>query len=199
MTQIGWRAAVLAAVLGVWIPAAAQTGSSPGADAAGEAAAWDTIKDNGSADQVKAFLDTYPKGAHASEARQKYSAAANTMLPAEVQTINVKFPNDARRVGRTLGAMRVVTLDILVRADGSIEDVDIGKSSGFDAYDKEAQSAVREAKFLPAMNRGKPVESRLSYDVSFGLLCNRAAGNHSCDNNRFPTTCSATVCETLLR
>ena len=50
-----------------------------------------------------------------------------------------------------------------------------------------------------AMENGMAVESRLNYDVSFGLLCNRAAGNVTCDNGRFPTECSATVCELLTR
>jgi TonB family protein len=199
MKQIGWRTAAVAALLGLCFPAAAQIGPSTGIGAVGETAAWEAVKNSDSADSLKAFLDKYPKGANAREARQRYSLAANTMLPAEIQKIDVKFPNDARRIGRSLGALRVVTLDLLVRADGSVDDVDLAKSSGFDAYDKEAQSAARQATLLPAVNRGKPVESRLSYDVSFGLLCNRAAGNHSCDDRRFPTTCSATVCETLLR
>jgi TonB family protein len=197
MKHIGWCAAAVV-VLGLCLPAAAQIGPSEGANA-GEAAAWDAVKDTSSADPLKAFLDKFPKGAHAGEARQKYSGAANMMLPAEVIKIDVQFPSQARRVGRSLGAVRVVMLDILVRADGSVEDVDVAKSSGFDLYDKEAQSAARKATYLPAVNRGKPVESRVSYEVSFGLLCNRAAGDHSCDHDRFPTTCSATVCDKLLR
>jgi hypothetical protein len=49
------------------------------------------------------------------------------------------------------------------------------------------------------MKGGMAVESRLNYEVSFGLLCNRAAGNATCDNGRFPTECTATVCARLIR
>jgi TonB family protein len=93
-----------------------------------------------------------------------------------------------------------VKLDILVQRDGKAGDVDVADSSGFDPYDKAALAAVRGAIFLPAINQGMPVESRMAYEISFGLLCNRAAGGSpNCDNGRYPQSCSATVCALLLR
>ena len=197
MQRFRFSAAILACLLGICAPASAQTGAAPSDTA--EAAAWQSIKNSSSAADWKSFLARYPKGAYAREAREKYSAVSNAMLPAEVQSIDVQFPQEVRRMGRAVGPTRTVTLGIEVHADGSVGDVDIAQSSGFDLYDKRAQSAARDATYLPAMNRGKPVDSHLNYDVSFGLLCNRAAGNHSCDNRTYPTTCSATVCDTLLR
>lgn len=126
-------------------------------------------------------------------------AAGDTMIAAQVQRIDVRFPAEIRRIGRAVGPLRVAKLDILVQTDGKAGDVKLVESSGFDPYDRAAVEAARLATYLPAMENGMAVESRLNYDVSFGLLCNRAAGNVTCDNGRFPTECSATVCELLTR
>jgi TonB family protein len=166
---------------------------------AGEAVAWNAIRTSGSTDQLKAFLDTYPTGQFAPEARQKYSLAANTMLAPQVQSIDLEIPLDARRVGRTLGPLRVVKLNIVVQPDGKARDVELAETSGYDGYDREAMRAARSAIYLPGLDHGMAVEARMDYQVSFGLLCNRAAGNTTCDNGRFPVTCSATVCARLLR
>jgi TonB family protein len=193
MKRSRFRSTVLAiAALGsLHVSAAAQD--------AGEAAAWQAIGSSGSAAQLMAFLDTYPAGRFAPEARQKYSLAANMMLAPQVQTIDLRVPLEARRVGRTLGPLRVVKLNILVQPDGKARDVALVETSGFDGYDREALRAARDATYLPGLDRGMAVESRMDYEVSFGLLCNRAAGNTTCDGGRFPTTCSATVCDRLLR
>ena len=123
----------------------------------------------------------------------------NAATPAKVERIDVRFPNEILRIGRSVGPMRVAKLDILVRRDGKAGDVALVMSSGYDPYDNAAVEAARNAAYVPAMQQGMAVESRLAYDVSFGLLCNRAAGNVTCDNGRFPTTCSATVCRVLPR
>jgi TonB family protein len=125
--------------------------------------------------------------------------APAAVTPAKVERIDVQFPAEIRRIGRSVGPMRVVKLDILVQRDGKAGDVTLAMSSGFDPYDNAAVEAARNATYVPATEQGMAVESRLAYDVSFGLLCNRAAGNVTCDNGRFPTTCEATVCALLLR
>ena len=134
-----------------------------------------------------------------SAAAQNAGKAADTMTAAQVQHIDVRFPAEIRRIGRSVGPMRVAKLEILVQTDGKAGDVKLVTSSGFDPYDRAAVEAARLASYLPARENGMAVELRLNYDVSFGLLCNRAAGNATCDNGRFPTTCSATVCELLIR
>ena len=193
MKQRHLRSTVLAmaALALLHVPASAQN--------AGEAAAWEPLRSSGSAQQLQAFLDTYPTGQFAPEARQKYSLAANMMLAPQVQSIDVRFPTEIRRIGRSVGPMRVVKLNILVQPDGKASDVKMVSSSGFDPYDGAAVEAARKATYLPAVDHGMAVELRFDYDVSFGLLCNRAAGNTTCDNGRFPTTCSATACAMLAR
>ena len=193
MKQFRLHVIVLATAAFGWLHMAAV------AQDVGEAAAWESIRSSGSAAQLKAFLDSYPTGQFAPEARQKYSLAANMMLTPEVRTIDLRIPLDARRVGRTLGPLRAVKLNILVQQDGKARDVKLVKGSGYDGYDREAMRAARSATYLPGLNHGMAVEARMDYEISFGLLCNRAAGNTTCDNGRFPTICSATVCEQLLR
>ena len=165
----------------------------------GEAAAWESIGSSGSATQLMAFLDTYPAGQYAPEARQKYSLLANMMLPPRVQRIEVRFPEEARDLGRSLGPIRVAKLNVLVQPDGRASEVTVATSSGFGPYDEAAVGAARMATYLPAVDHGMAVASPLDYDVSFGFLFNRAAGDVTCDDGRFPTTCSATTCELLLR
>ena len=192
MWRNGLRSTALAIAVLASLSAAAQD--------VNETAAWERIRVSGSADQLRAFLDMYPKGQFAPEARQKYSLVANTMLPPEVRDMDVRFPSDAIRLGRSLGALRVVKLNIQVQQDGKARDVDVVKSSGFNQYDSAAVQAARNATYLPAVERGMAVDSRLDYDVSFGLLCNRAAGaSPDCDRGRFPQECSATVCALLRR
>jgi len=172
---------------------------SAAAQNAGEASAWESANSSGSAAQLQAFLDTYPTSQFAPEARQKYSAASNMLLAPKVQHIDVQFPQEAEGLGLSLGPMRVAKLNIVVQQDGKASDVTLAETSGFDPYDGAAIEAARKATYLPAMDHGMAVEGRLAYDVSFGFLCNRAAGDFTCDDRRFPTTCSATVCKTMLR
>jgi TonB family protein len=135
----------------------------------------------------------------AAQAGGETATIADSMQSPQVQKIEVVFPNEIRRYGRSVGPIRVAKLTIVVGKDGKARDVQIAQSSGFSRYDQAALSAAREATYLPAINRGTPVESRLDYDVSFGLLCNRAAGDSTCDHGKYPTTCSATVCALLMR
>jgi TonB family protein len=132
-------------------------------------------------------------------AAQNAGKAEDVVTTAQVQRIDVRFPPEIRRIGRSVGPLRVAGLDILVQADGRAGDVQLVTSSGFDLYDRAAVEAARLATYVPAMKGGMAVESRLNYEVSFGLLCNRAAGNATCDNGRFPTECTATVCARLIR
>jgi len=158
--------------------------------------AWAQARISESAEHISA-LNHNPS---TREARQKYSIMTDETVPPELAAMNVRFPPDARRLGRSVGPLRVVQLSIVVERDGRAREVEMVKSSGFDRYDAAAKQAAREATYLPALNRGTPVESRMEYEVSFGLLCNRAAGTRpDCEGGRFPQECSATVCALLLR
>jgi TonB family protein len=149
--------------------------------------------------QLEASRDLSGTAQFARETSRRYNRVPDTRMPPRVQHIDVKFPTDVIRYGRSIGPFRVTTLDILVEPDGRAGDVRIAQSSGFDAYDSAALAGARDAIYRPALDRGRPVERRMLYDVSFGFLCNRAAGNTTCDYRTYPETCSATVCALLLR
>lgn len=150
MKQRHLRSTVLAmaALALLHVPASAQN--------AGEAAAWEPLRSSGSAQQLQAFLDTYPTGQFAPEARQKYSLAANMMLAPQVQSIDVRFPTEIRRIGRSVGPMRVVKLNILVQPDGKASDVKMVSSSGFDPYDGAAVEAARRPLIFPPWTMAWP-------------------------------------------
>ncbi len=76
------------------------------------------------------------------------------------------YPLAARR----LGVEGVVTLDVLVRPDGSPADVRVRRSSGSPLLDESAVETVRAKwRFAPARRGGTPVESRVTFPVRFSL------------------------------
>jgi protein TonB len=76
------------------------------------------------------------------------------------------YPLAARR----LGVEGVVTLDVLVRPDGSPAEVRIRSSSGSPLLDDSAVETVRSRwRFIPARRGNVPVESRVSFPIRFKL------------------------------
>ena len=58
-------------------------------------------------------------------------------------------------------------LDVSLAANGYPVKIDVVQSSGTRALDDLAVTAVKEWKFRPATNRGRPVPSRLQVPVKF--------------------------------
>jgi TonB family protein len=193
MARSIWRLKLLAIAL------TSASLNSPAVADAGETIARNSIKTVELAVQHSAYLLAFPDGLFAQEPKQKYRRIADTMSAAQLKKIEVVFPKEIRRYGRSVGPLRVAKLTIVVGTDGKARDVQIAQSSGFDPYDKAALSAAKEATYVPAMNNGAAVESRLDYDISFQLLCNKSAGDHTCDHGRYATECSATSCALLTR
>jgi periplasmic protein TonB len=76
------------------------------------------------------------------------------------------YPLAARR----LGVEGVVTLEVLVRPDGSPGDVRVQSSSGSPLLDASALETVRKSwRFLPARRGNVPIESRVTFPVRFRL------------------------------
>jgi len=76
------------------------------------------------------------------------------------------YPLAARR----LGVEGVVTLDVLVRPDGSPAEVRVRSSSGSALLDDSAVETVRSRwRFVPARRGNVPVESRVSFPIRFKL------------------------------
>jgi protein TonB len=76
------------------------------------------------------------------------------------------YPLAARR----LGVEGVVTLDVLVRSDGSPAEVRVRSSSGSALLDDSAVETVRSRwRFVPARRGNVPVQSRVSFPIRFKL------------------------------
>jgi periplasmic protein TonB len=76
------------------------------------------------------------------------------------------YPLAARR----LGVEGVVTLEVLVRPDGSPADVRVQSSSGSPLLDASALDTVRKSwRFIPARRGNVAIESRVTFPVRFRL------------------------------
>ena len=68
------------------------------------------------------------------------------------------------------GIQGKVICQFTVNKDGSIVDIQILRSSGHDALDKEAKRVIESMpKWAPGKQRGKPVRSRFTLPVTFKL------------------------------
>ncbi|MCS7233653.1 MAG: energy transducer TonB [Synergistetes bacterium] len=63
----------------------------------------------------------------------------------------------------------IVVLDIEVLPDGSVGEVKIVESSGYELLDKAASEEVKNWQFIPAYRNGKPVKSIVRQKVIFKL------------------------------
>ncbi len=89
-----------------------------------------------------------------------------TARPAYGSNPKPPYPLAARR----LGVEGVVTLEVLVRPDGSPAEVRVQSSSGSPLLDESALDTVRTRwRFLPARRGNVPVESRVTFPVRFRL------------------------------
>jgi periplasmic protein TonB len=61
------------------------------------------------------------------------------------------------------------TITICISATGTVESVQVTKSSGFARLDQAAVGIGKEAKFKPAMERGEPVPACLPYRIKFAI------------------------------
>lgn len=76
-----------------------------------------------------------------------------------------KYPDDERRKGVQGRVLLVITVD----ANGSPTDVQVEKSSGNRALDREAVKAAQRWRFNAGMNGGRKVGGRVRVPVDFVL------------------------------
>jgi protein TonB len=76
---------------------------------------------------------------------------------AVVAHVAPRYPRSARE----RGLEGVVTLKVVVEANGDLGDISIVKSSGYALLDRAAIAAVEDWEFRPATVQGKPVRSTL--------------------------------------
>jgi protein TonB len=73
------------------------------------------------------------------------------------------------RLSQRLGEQGTVDLRLHIRADGTVADVTLLVSSGFERLDAAAMTAVRAWRFEAATSDGVPVESDLRHLVTFRI------------------------------
>ena len=62
-----------------------------------------------------------------------------------------------------------VTLLLAVQTDGSISDIRIARSSGYQRLDAAVQKALRNIKLQPATCHGKPIAVRIHKSITFKI------------------------------
>jgi protein TonB len=73
------------------------------------------------------------------------------------------------RASRALGEQGKVMLDVYVLADGSVGDIRVHQSSGFERLDDSALRAVRQWRFKPARQSGKQISMWYVQPITFDL------------------------------
>ena len=68
-----------------------------------------------------------------------------------------------------MGEEGLVVLSVYIRADGTVGEVSIKKSSGFRRLDESALKTVRRWRYAPAKRHGKPVAIRYTQPLRFSL------------------------------
>lgn len=72
-------------------------------------------------------------------------------------------------LSRRLGEKGTVTLEILVKANGTVGEVKIKESSGYKRLDKAAVNAIKRWRFVPASQAGTPIDYWYEIPFEFGL------------------------------
>lgn len=72
-------------------------------------------------------------------------------------------------LSRRLGEKGTVTLEILVKANGTVGEVKIKESSGYKRLDKAAVNAIKRWRFVPASQAGAPIDYWYEIPFEFGL------------------------------
>jgi TonB family protein len=93
-----------------------------------------------------------------------YRPGSGVTAPTLLREVRPTYTQEARR----RGIEGDVTLQIVVRRDGSISDVRVVRSLGA-GLDEKAVEAVRQWKFGPATRQGQPVDVLVNVSVAFTL------------------------------
>ena len=85
--------------------------------------------------------------------------------PKELRRPSVQYPP----ASQDNGDEGTVTLLLAVQTDGSISDIRIARSSGYQRLDAAAVRSLRRAKFQPATCHGKPIAVRIHQSFVFKI------------------------------
>ena len=101
----------------------------------------------------------------ACRATPKECTRKDIVPPKELRRPSVQYPP----ASQDNGDEGTVTLLLAVQTDGSISDIRIARSSGYQRLDAAAVRSLRQAKFQPATCHGKPIAMRMHYSFTFKI------------------------------
>ena len=101
----------------------------------------------------------------ACRATPKECTRKDIVPPKELRRPSVQYPPASQDNGEE----GTVTLLLAVQTDGSISDIRIARSSGYQRLDAAAVRSLRQAKFQPATCHGKPIAMRMHYSFTFKI------------------------------
>jgi protein TonB len=82
---------------------------------------------------------------------------------------HLKYPEIARKAG----IEGTVIISALIGKTGQVEQIRVDKSLGNNGCDEAAINAVKQVKFTPAKQRGRPVKFWYSFPIKFKLTGDR--------------------------
>ncbi len=89
----------------------------------------------------------------------------NVTQPSYANRVEPDYPTQARR----LHQQGTVTLALYINALGSLDKIEVVKSSGFRLLDDAAVEAMKQSRFHPAYQGNTPTPSRAEVSVNFVL------------------------------
>ena len=98
-------------------------------------------------------------------AAPKECTRKDIVLPKELRQPSVQYPP----ISYDNAEEGTVTLLLAVQTDGSISDIRIARSSGYQRLDAAAVRSLRQAKFQPATCHGKPFAVRIHQSFIFKI------------------------------
>ncbi|MDK4623735.1 energy transducer TonB [Kingella kingae] len=96
---------------------------------------------------------------------QQNTESAKIIDGGYIKEPNVMYPDKSVELGEE-GKVKLATI---VNPNGSVDDIELIQSSGFERLDRAAIEAVKQAKYQPKNVNGKPVRTRFVKEFSFVL------------------------------
>jgi len=106
--------------------------------------------------------------AHLDPARENQVAAEDGGPSADASAAGNPKPVYPK-ISRSLGEQGRVLLDVYVQADGTVGEIRLHQSCGYDRLDESALHAVRQWRFKPARQAGKQVAAWYVQPITFSL------------------------------
>ncbi len=101
------------------------------------------------------------------------SQEQSNQAPATLPSLHADYLNNPAPAypaqSRQLGEQGKVLLRVLVKADGSVEQVNLRKSSGYDRLDSTALETVKQWRFVPAKRADQAIAAWVIVPISFSL------------------------------